>query len=192
MRSLFTVLLATLALTATAQAAWIECGDMGGELVDMPDYAESALVSNGDEVIVVAERDARIEGAMTADEFCEEFGGEVAFVLPIPKPGVDDNLVPEIPDVPGGDAGGVQRPGSQQQQSYSVNVPENPRPDREDVGRPEEGDDEPAPLPAEITVLEGPGPDVEMGCSAGGDPSGALPLALLLVLGLRRREGGVQ
>ncbi len=182
----------TLALSATAEAAWIECDEMGGQLVDMPENAHRALVSINDEVYVVSEEEALVEGEITADEFCEKYDGEVAFVLPIPKPGIDES-VPAVSDLRIADDAELDPHAGDRQRTHSVSIPERPRPDRDGV-TPPGGDDEPAPLPAEIREIESPGPDVNFGCSAAGGRSDApAPLALLLVfLGLRRREGGVR
>ncbi len=176
-----------LVLTASANAAWIECDELGGELVEMPRFAESALVSIGDEVVLVAVPEAEIKGAMSADEFCKEFDGEVAFVLPIPKPAVDDSLAPEIPTL-STSSGDVDHPTSPGFRTHRVTVPEGPRPGEEGAAPPDE--EEPAPLPADISEVEDPAPDLGLGgCSTSG--RGPSPWALgLLLLVLRRREGG--
>lgn len=187
MRFIVSVAAVLLALTASANAASIECDEMGGHLVDMPEHAEAALVSVGEVIVMVAEPDARIQGAISADEFCREFGGDVAFVLPIPKPGIDDTIVPAVPDVPG-QAGGVGRPTQgRQEHAFTLAVPEPPDPGT-GVGRPQPSDDEPAPLPADIVRLEDPpGPDVQLGCTATGRAQDAPWGLALLLLGLRRR-----
>ncbi len=193
MRFIVSIAAALLALTASANAASIECDELGGHLVDMPPHTEAVLISVGEEVFLVAEEDARIRGAMTADEFCREFDGDVAFVLPIPKPGIDDTIAPEVPDVPG-QSSRVDRPVSDRHEhAFTLRAPEAPDPET-GVGRPQprDGDDEPAPLPADIVELEDPGPDLQFGCNTSGHGSDAPWGLALLLLGLRRRESSTR
>ncbi len=182
MRGLLWIAL-VLAPAMGAHAARIECDERGGHLLDMPEDADAALVSVGDRLLLVAEESARVEGAISPEEFCRDFDGQVAFVLPIPKPAVE---TPAVEGEPGDvDAHSIGRPRSDERQFGTLSV-KLQIPERQGVEGTEEGEEEePAPLPADIVVLDGPGQDAPGGCSTG--PTGAAPWALLLLFGLRRR-----
>ena len=166
MRHLRYVLSAAALLVGTggAHAAWIECDEEGGRLVDMPAYAEAALVAVGDETVLVANPDADVKGSVSADEFCADFDGEVAFVLPIPRPGVAGVEPTEDMELPGQPLDDLGNPNTRER-TYDVNRPDRPEPPQ--PGMPPMGEEEPAPLPADVGDFDR-GPDSLGGCSAAG------------------------